>query len=202
MLSLTSPVRTPYHDLPAWSKLLALCALTVALFQIRSPVILGGAALIVLALYAAGGMLVLRTGLRRLRPLAIFVVAILIWHGATDDLAAGVAICLRLLAVVGFANLVTMTTSLEALVEIATALVVPLRRFGLRPALIGFAIALVIRFIPVLIDRAGRMTEAWRARAVRRPDWRLLTPVLLSVLDDADHVAEALRARGGLVDEN
>jgi len=35
------------------------------------------------------------------------------------------------------------------------------------------------------------------ARSRRRPGWQLVLPLSLAALDDADHVAEALRARGG-----
>lgn len=198
MLSLTSPVRTPYHDLDARTKLIALCIFTVVLFQIKQPALLAAFAALVSALYVAMGWRFFVSGMRKLKPLSIFVVVILVWHIATQDLLGGVAICLRLLAVVAFANLITMTTRLETLVDIATGLFTPLRRFGVRPKLLGFSVALVIRFIPVLMDRVRRLMEAWRARSARRVNWRILAPVFLTVLDDADHVAEALRARGGL----
>jgi biotin transport system permease protein len=55
----------------------------------------------------------------------------------------------------------------------------------------------MIRFIPVLSDRLSQISESWRARSPRRPGWRILTPATLAALDDADQVAEALRARGG-----
>lgn len=198
MLSLTSPVRTPYHRVGAAPKLLALCAFSIGAFLLRDPALLALAFAFVVLLYAAMGHLFARAGLARLRPLWPFVAVILIWHLATSDILAGIAICLRLLAVVGFANLVTMTTPLQALLDTVTGLFRPLRRFGANPALLGFAVALMIRFIPVLMARARALAEAWRARSPRRANWRLLTPVFLTVLDDADHVAEALRARGGL----
>ena len=62
---------------------------------------------------------------------------------------------------------------------------------------LALAIALTIRFLPVLSDRLSRIAEAWRARSARRPGWRILVPATLATLDDADQVAEALRARGG-----
>jgi biotin transport system permease protein len=44
----------------------------------------------------------------------------------------------------------------------------------------------------------GKIADAIRARSPRRPGWRLVVPAALAALDDADHAAEALRARGGL----
>jgi biotin transport system permease protein len=72
-----------------------------------------------------------------------------------------------------------------------------LRRLGLPTQILETAIPLVIRFSPVLIAKAGQLVEAWRARSRRRPGWQLVLPLSLAALDDADHVAEALRARGG-----
>lgn len=62
---------------------------------------------------------------------------------------------------------------------------------------LGFAIVLVIRFIPVLRARAQGLIEAWRARSPRRAGWQVAFPITLLAIDDAEQVAEALRARGG-----
>ena len=77
-------------------------------------------------------------------------------------------------------------------------LLAPLRHLGIRTAPIGFAMALVIRFTPVLFAKAGTLIDAWRARSPRRPGWQVVMPIALLAIDDAEHVAEALRARGGL----
>jgi biotin transport system permease protein len=55
----------------------------------------------------------------------------------------------------------------------------------------------MMRFVPVMLQRHGQIVEGFRARSPRRPGWRILMPVLLAALDDAERVAEALRARGG-----
>ena len=55
----------------------------------------------------------------------------------------------------------------------------------------------MIRFIPVMLARFDQLAFAWRARAARRMGWQVLMPAALAALDDAAHVAEALRARGG-----
>ena len=39
---------------------------------------------------------------------------------------------------------------------------------------------------------------AQSARSTKRSFWRIAVPLALSILDDADHVSEALRARGGI----
>lgn len=198
MLTLTSPVETALHRLPAGAKLAALCATTLLLFALRSPLPLAGALAVVTALYLANGLAFAHQGLRLLRPLWPFVVIVALWHVWTGALAEGAAILLRMVAAVAAANLVTLTTRLSDLMAVLERLIAPLARLGLSPRTLSLAVALVIRFIPVLIDRQARLAEAWSARSPRRPGWQLLVPATLATLDDADRVAEALRARGGI----
>jgi biotin transport system permease protein len=50
-----------------------------------------------------------------------------------------------------------------------------------------------------MLQRMAALNDAWRARSARRAGWRLAFPATLAALDDAERVAEALRARGGVV---
>ena len=198
MLTLTSPIETPLHRLPAGAKLAALCVTTVALFALTSLLKLGIALAVVAALYLANGRTFALQGLRLLRPLWPFVLVVALWHIWTGALTEGAAILMRMIAAVAAANLVTLTTRLSDLMAVLERLTAPLARLGLSPRTLSLAVALVIRFVPVLLDRQARLAEAWSARSPRRPGWRLLVPATLATLDDADRVAEALRARGGI----
>jgi biotin transport system permease protein len=197
MISLTSPVETRAHRWPAGLKLGALCLASTGLFLTESPALLAGALLVTLALYAMPGRLFLRAGLRGLRVVLPFVVILLAWHAVTGDLRGGVLITLRMVTLIALANLVTMTTGLDDLVDLVHSLTAPLRRLGVPTYPLETAIPLVIRFTPVLVGRAETLALAWRARSRRRPGWRLILPLTLGALDDADHVGESLRARGG-----
>ncbi|WOI56386.1 energy-coupling factor transporter transmembrane component T [Palleronia sp. LCG004] len=201
MLALSSPVRTHAHLWPAWLKLAGLCVATLVLFAIGHPWGQALAALAVLALFLAPGRIFARAGLRRLWPLWPFVVLILLWNGLTGDWAEGATIALRLLSAVGIATLVTMTTQLSEMIAVVRALASPLRRFGISTRPVELGIALVLRFTPALMSRAAQLRMAWRARSCHAPSWRVLAPLAISALDDADHVADALRARGGLIEE-
>jgi len=112
-------------------------------------------------------------------------------------MAEGGTVALRLITAVAAANLVTMTTRLTDMVTVLERLAGPFRHLGLPPRTLALAMALVIRFIPVLSNRIGTLRLAWSARSARRAGWVLLVPATLAALDDADRVAEALRARGG-----
>lgn len=198
MISMTSPVRTRAHDWPAGAKLAALAVATSALFLTPGlwVQIVGIGA--TLALYALPGCGFLRHGLRQLRVLWPFMALLLIWHIVGADWSEGLRIALRILSSVALANLVTMTTTLSELTEVIHRLFTPLRRIGLPVGILEAGIPLVIRFTPVLIAKGRGLDEAWRARSPRRANWRIVLPMALLALDDADHLAEALRARGGL----
>lgn len=199
MISLTSPVRTRAHDWPAGAKLAALCAATLGLFFIQSLVahlvILAG----VLLLYALPGRAFLRGGLGALRMLWPFVLVVALYHLIDGSAEQGAVIVLRLISAVALANLVTMTTRLTDMIAVVHWLCTPLRALGVSTRPLEIAIALVIRMTPVLLDKGRALTDAWRARSPRRATWRLILPFTLLALDDADHISDALRARGGLV---
>lgn len=200
MISLTSPVRTRAHSWPAGLKLAALACATLVLFMIKDlPLLLAACGVTALA-YALPGRVFFFAGMRRLLVLWPFVVILLIWHLATRTYLDGAEIILRLIAAMGLANLVTMTTALTEMIAVIRWLASPLRRFGLNTRALEIAIAMVIRLLPSLVANGERLSEAWRARSPRRPNWRLVVPFTLLALDNADHLADALRARGGILE--
>lgn len=197
MLTLTSPVETWAHRQPAAVKLFGLCSATMVLFALRSPPSLALALAAVALLIASGGAGFAVASARMLRPLGLFVTVVMIWHLWIDDLRGGAMVIMRLLAAVAAANFVTMTTRLSEMIDLVQRLCRPLQRLGLEPRVLALAVALVIRFIPVMLDRMAQISESWRARSPRRSGWRILLPATLAALDDAERVSEALRARGG-----
>lgn len=197
MLTLTSTVETPLHRLPAGPKLFALCAFTVLLFRLDQPLPLATCLAALAAFHLTQGRAFATHAARLIRPLWPFVLVVILWHIWLQDVTAGATILLRLLTAVAAANLVTLTTRLSDMIATLETVAAPLRRIGLNPRTLSLAVALVIRFVPVLAVRTAQIAEAFRARSTRRPGHRILVPAALAALDDADHVAEALRARGG-----
>ncbi len=196
MLTLTYPSKTWAHPLPAGGKLAALALATMGLFALHEPAHLALAALGTSGLIASGGGGFALASLRPLWMLWPFVAIVAAWHLWLRD-PAGTAIILRMITAVGLANFVTMTTKLTDMIAVIEWLLRPVARVIPAPR-IALAIALTIRFIPVMLQRAGDLALAWRARSPNRPRWRILPALTLSTLDDAARVAEALRARGGV----
>lgn len=197
MLTLTSPHKTWAHSLPAGAKLAALCLWTGLVLHLTG-LSLWLASATVLALVATGGSTFATSWARMLRPLWPFAAIVLVWQLWIGQPIGAVTVLLRMGATVGLANAVTMTTQLAQIITVITWASRPLQRFGLQPKILALSVALMIRFLPVMLLRFGQITEAWRMRSPRRPGWRILIPTLLAALDDADRVAEALRARGGV----
>jgi biotin transport system permease protein len=196
MLTLTSPVETWAHRRPAALKLAALAVATTGLFLMNAPAPLAGALGATAALYLTGGGQFARAGLRQLMPLWPFVGIVGMWHLWTGDVTGGAVILLRMVTAVALANFATMTTRLSDMLAVFERLARPLSPI-LPPRRLALAFALVIRFIPVMLDRMGQIRQSWTARSPRPPRWRVMVPATLAALDDADRVAEALRARGG-----
>ena len=198
MISITSPIETRAHRWPSGPKIAGLCAAGVILFALGDWRAQAGVLAIVAGLYALPGRAFLRAGAARIRPLWPFLAIVLAWAAWDGRPAEGAAIALRLVNAVALANLVTMTTRITDMTAAIGRAAAPLGRLGLPVGAFEMAVALVIRMVPVLGEKAAALSEAWRARSPRRAGWRIVVPLMLIAYDDADHVAEAIRARGGL----
>jgi len=95
---------------------------------------------------------------------------------------------------------VTATTRVTEMVAVVERVCRPLQWVGVRPARIGLVIAMALRFIPLISERAQRIREAQAARGGSVRGLRGLTtmvvPLLVQVLQLAHTVSEALDARG------
>ena len=198
MLALTLPRRTWAHNIAAGWKLAALALASALLFPVDNLFVLSAALMAVITLHLVTGLDVFRYALWMMKPIVAFAAVIGVFHLLTWDIASGAAIVLRMLLLVGLANFVTMTTALDNMIAVIEWLLQPLKALGVNTRAVGLAIAMVIRFTPTLVQKGGALIESWRARSAKRPGWRIAIPLCLVALDDADHISEALRARGGL----
>lgn len=193
MLTLTSPIETYAHRIPASLKMLAFIALTFALFALPHPSLL---AIPTTVLILSCGPAFALQSLKNLRPLIPLLILLTLWHLWLRD-PAGITIITRMIIGVAAANFVTMTSTLTDLTRTIERAARPLGPL-IRPKTLALAIGLTIRFVPTMLMRADQIAEGWRARSPKRPGWRVILPTTLAALDDANHTAEALRARGGI----
>ncbi|MBB3082682.1 energy-coupling factor transporter transmembrane component T family protein [Geodermatophilus sabuli] len=196
MLSLYLPGASPVHRAPAGLKLAVLAALGVGLFLVSRVEVVAGALAAVLAVGLAVARLPGRALWAQVRPVWIWLAALFVVHLLVTGPLPGAVAVLRLLTLVLAAAVVTATTRVTALVAVVEWLVQPLRLVGVRPARVGLVVAMTLRFIPLLAERAARIREAQTARGAERVRLGLLVPLVISVLQLAHTLSEALDARG------
>ena len=186
---------TVLHRLPAGVKLAALGLGSLALLPLQDPRLLALALAAVLAPYAMLG----RRGLSRLAqwaPLVPLLAIVGVIQALAETPAAALASILRILALVLMADLVTLSTRLDDMMAALGFVLRPLAVLGLDPRRLALAVALVLRFVPVLAQSWRAREEAWRARSPRRPRLPVFAAFFAGALRGADQVAEALDARG------
>lgn len=194
MLALTLSDPTWLHRVPAGAKLAGLALATIAVLPISEPMPALGATAIVLALYASCGQAAIAK-LALVRPLVPLLAIVFAAQGLLASWGEAAAVTVRILAMVWLANLVTLTTRLSDMLDALAVVLAPLRLVRVSPRDVALAVALVIRFVPVLLEEWRAIGEAWRARTGRRPGPRLLAPFALRMLDVSERVGEALHAR-------
>ncbi|MYG42165.1 MAG: energy-coupling factor transporter transmembrane protein EcfT [Rhodobacteraceae bacterium] len=195
MLNLNSPIKTPYHNLPVVWKLAILSITTIIVYQLEDHLILTALFLVLFLLNLIPGINFLKLAIRNLTPIIPFMVIILLWHVLTGAIVKGMVLLVKFMIVISLANLVTMTSQLDDMIVLIEKLVKPLGKIGLDLSFLGLTFGLVIRSVPNLLEITKRLNFSWRSRSLKRPTWRLVFPLICFALDDADHVAEAIKAR-------
>ncbi len=196
MISVYLPGTSWIHRTPVRLKLLALAVVSMAILPVHDPLVLGAALAGVLALYATLGPQGLKQVLL-LKPLVFLFLIIFLLHGISGSWVEGLVAVLRLVAMVLLANLVSVTTRMDDMLDAVMPLFYPLKIFGASPKKPALAVTLVIRFVPVLLSVYASLAEAYRSRTGKRGSWRLIAPFALQALRMSENVAEALTARGG-----
>lgn len=184
------------HRTPAGLKLLLVAVASLLLFQVTSLWVFLPSLAVVVGLYATLG----REGLAQLkllRGLTVLFGILLLLHWVSGTLMEGFAVILRLIVLVLAANLVSVTTRMDDMLEAVTPLFKPLEWFGYSARKPALGVALVLRFAPHMMQIFSTLREAYQSRSGSRNSWRLLPPLAIQCLRMSDNVADALRARGG-----
>lgn len=195
-MSIYLPGNSWLHRTPAGVKLLVVAIASLLLFQAGSPLIFLACLAGVVACYATLG----REGLARLallRGLTVLLVILLLLHWLSGTFWEGVSVILRLVVLILAANLVSITTRMDDMLEAVMPLFRPLEWLGLSARKPALCVALVLRFAPYMMQIFSRMREAYQARTGAKNSWKLIPPLAIQCLRMSDNVADALQARGG-----
>ena len=190
------PGNSLVHRLSPGVKLLGLAAgiLTITLC-VRSLPALAIAAAAVTVVYGLAGIGPV-TAWRQFRPTLWILVFVLVFQLIFTDWRRAVLVTGILALSVLLAAIVSLTTRTTDMLDSMTHAMAPLRRLGVRTDLIAIALALTIRTIPLIVEIAGQVDEARRARGLRPGARILVAPIVIAALRTADGFAESLSARG------
>jgi cobalt/nickel transport system permease protein len=198
MLSPAGTTRGPLHAVPAWCKLLVAVALVVAVAGLPmrlAPWLAAPAALlIVLALISRIGLARLAWRLLKVEPFALGVAGLAVFQPDGWRIAA-ILVARSTLCLAAMVLLSATTPFAEILVVL---------RAVKTPRLLVTTLALMYRYLFLLIDEAHRMRRARLSRTFggsRRGTWRVLAGVIGHLFvrssERADRVYNAMAARGG-----
>lgn len=194
-IGLFAPGASALHRLPAGPKLGALVAASLALFAIPSTMFALAAVPLAFAVYLSTGL-----GFRRLvselRGTAMLLAFVFIFHVLAGSPEDGVAAVARFASLILLAAAVTLTTPVSEMAALVERLLGPLAPLGVNPAKVGLAIALAIRFIPLIAEEYRQIREAQAARGLQRNLLALVVPLVIRTLKAADDLADAIEARG------
>ena len=199
MFTSVSSHSTKLDKVSVQKKIVLSCFAAAILFFIKNPLFMLSIFFVLLLIYFfVGGLKFLGSGLYHLKITIPFVFILAIWHLYIDNLDNGVTLIFRLISAFLIANLFLLTSKIHDIILAIQKYSFYLKIFRINPHAVSITIGLFIRSIPILNQRAKNLMLAQSARSTKRSFWRISVPLVLSILDDADHVSEALRARGGI----
>ncbi|MFF2494924.1 energy-coupling factor transporter transmembrane component T family protein [Agromyces sp. NPDC058064] len=194
MIVVYHPGDSLVHRTPALVKL-GLLAVFVTVVALQSSLLALGVAAAVTALLFLPARLPARAVWGQIAPilwLLAFAVPVQ-WLFAGWEAAATMG--LRLVIAVALAALYTLTTPVTETLDAMQTLLRPFRRW-IDADRVGLALALAIRCVPLLAEIVREVLEARKARGAEGSVVALAVPVIVRALQTADHLGEALIARG------
>jgi len=214
------PRDSKIHQLDPRTKLLSVFFLLIATFVISNP--LGYLLLTVFSLCLVGtAQIPTKIFLQSLKPIFWFIVFTMGFHFfltegkelvhlgplvmTEEGVKRGIAMGWRLLLLIVFSSLLTLTTSPLSLTDGLETLFNPWKRFGVPVHEMAMMITIALRFIPTLLEEAEKILKAQTARGMDFSQgslWRrvkallpLLVPLFIGAFRRADDLAVAMEAR-------
>ncbi|MCM2294508.1 energy-coupling factor transporter transmembrane protein EcfT [Allorhizobium sp. BGMRC 0089] len=188
--------QTWLHRLPVTLKLAVLVFAGLGLSFSLSMPLQAAAALVTLVLYARVGLSP-KAAFARIRPLLTTILLLGLFNIYALDMVSAITLTFRLLAILFLSAAITATTPLADFMAAFARLLAPLERLGLvNAADASLAVGLVLRFVPDIAARYQALKLAHTARGIPVRLHRLIGPLAIGVLKDADAIADAIDARG------
>ena len=194
MIGVFHPGTSLVHRTPAIVKL-GLLAVIVTVVALQSSLVWLGVASVLVVLLFLVARVPLALAWRQIVPILwvlVFAVPVQVIFGGWEAAAVMAA---RLLLAVALAAAYTLTTPVTATLDAVQALLRPFRRW-IDADRVGLALALTIRCVPLIAELVREVLEARKARGAEGSLRALAVPVIVRALRTAEHLGEALTARG------
>ena len=219
-------VASPVHRLDARCKIIVTLIYMITLFIANNWLAWATLAIVfLLALFLS--RVPLKSLWRGLKVMAIFciitvVINIFVYPGehilwswrvlsiSTEGISHGLAMGLRLLLLVAFASLLTLTTTPLALTDGLEDLMRPLERIHVPAHEIAMMTSIALRFVPTILEEFDHIVLAQKARGAKIGEGKLIqrlmsfiplmVPLFVAAFRRADDLAQAMEAkcyRGG-----
>lgn len=215
------PAESPVHSMDPRAKILISILFMVVLFlgnNFYAFAVMGAFAILAIGL----SKVPLRLLIRGLRPIVFIMAFTLVLHlfltpggpqifkigpitATWAGLVQGLFIGVRLIILIVFTSLLTLTTSPIELTDGLEDLLKPFRRLGVPAHELAMMMTIALRFIPTLLEEAERIMKAQMARGAdfesgnmvkrARSLVPLLVPLFVSAFRRADDLAMAMEAR-------
>ncbi|MCL1974665.1 MAG: energy-coupling factor transporter transmembrane protein EcfT [Firmicutes bacterium] len=214
------PASSPLHKLDARSKIIVTVLYMIALFVAQGwPAY--AFMTIIFAVAVGTARIPFSSLLRGMKLIIIFVLLTVVMNGffspgdiiwswrsfnlTRQGLIMGAAMGLRLLLLVSFASLLTLTTEPLALTDGLEKLLKPAGRIGIPSHEIAMMMSIALRFIPTILEEFDRIVLAQRARGATIAQGNiakritammpLLVPLFVAAFRRADELAQAMEAK-------
>lgn len=194
MIGVFHPGTSLLHRTPALVKLGLLAAIVTVVALQSSLAWLGVASVLVFGFFALARV-PFGVAWRQVAPILwvlAFAVPVQVIFGGWE---AAAVMAMRLVLAVALAALYTLTTPVSATLDAVQTLLRPFRRW-IDADRVGLALALTIRCVPLLAELVREVLDARKARGADGSLLALAVPVIVRALRTAEHLGEALTARG------
>lgn len=135
------------------------------------------------------------TVLQQTKPIFPFLVLLFAFQYFFADLTLAIISTTRLLALLLFASLLTLTTKSSVIIDTIEKHLYFLRHLKINPKKVGLAISLTLRFIPVLAMITQEIKEAQKVRGLEKSIVAIAVPVIIRTLKMADDISAAIESR-------
>lgn len=209
------------HNLDSRIKIIITILMIIALFLISTFIGFGVFFLFIVFIVFLSSIPIIKV-LKGLKPIFFLIVLTLILHifltkGGDviwqwrfisieeEGLFTGLFMVTRILMLIMFTSLLTLTTSPLELTDGIEYLLSPLKRFGVPASELAMMMTIALRFIPTLLEEAEKIMKAQMARGADFESGNvikraknlipLLVPLFISAFRRADDLALAMESR-------